>query len=242
VLQLREVDTFYGAIQALYGVSLDVQEGEIVAIIGPNGSGKSTAVRTIAGLRPARSGSIRFRGTPIETLRPDLIVRQGLALVPQGRQLFGGLSVRENLEMGSYIRNDPAAIHSDIERMFAIFPVLKDRLDQQAATLSGGEQQMVAIARALLSRPKLLMLDEPSNGLAPSIIDRVFDRIQEINKQGVTIVVVEQNVAVALAISHRTYVLESGCVVLEGASAELADDNKIQQLFLGGGAAAGTGG
>ncbi len=242
MLQLREVDTFYGAIQALYGVSLDVQEGEIVAIIGPNGSGKSTAVRTIAGLRPARSGSIRFRGTPIETLRPDLIVRQGLALVPQGRQLFGGLSVRENLEMGSYIRNDPAAIHSDIERMFAIFPVLKDRLDQQAATLSGGEQQMVAIARALLSRPKLLMLDEPSNGLAPSIIDRVFDRIQEINKQGVTIVVVEQNVAVALAISHRTYVLESGCVVLEGASAELADDNKIQQLFLGGGAAAGTGG
>ena len=237
MLQLRGVDTFYGNIQALHGVSLDVAEGSIVSIIGPNGSGKSTAVRTIAALRPARAGSILFQGQSIEKLPPDQIVRRGIALVPQGRQLFGGLTIRENLEMGAYIRNDRDGIRQDLDRLFHIFPILSQRLDQQAATLSGGEQQMVAIARALLSRPKLLLLDEPSNGLAPTVIDRVFDRIQEINAQGVTLVIVEQNVAAALAISHRTYVLENGRVILEGDSAQLMADDQIQSLFLGGGMA-----
>ena len=233
MLQLRKVDSYYGNIRALHEVSLDVAEGSIVAIIGPNGSGKSTTVRTISALNPARSGTITYRGVAIEGLRPDEIVRRGIALVPQGRQLFLGLSVQENLDMGAYIRKDHGSVREDVERMFSFFPVLAERREQQAATLSGGEQQMLAIARALLSRPSLLLLDEPSIGLAPTMVDRVFERIKTINAQGVTMVLVEQNVAAALAVADQVYVMESGRVALTGPASVLAADDRIQELFLG---------
>ena len=233
MLQLRDIDTYYGNIRALHGVSLDVQEGAIVAIIGPNGSGKSTTVRTVSALSPARAGTISFRGKAIERLRPDQIVRLGIAHVPQGRKLFFGLSVQENLDMGAYIRTDRAVVREDVERMFSIFPVLSERRGQEAATLSGGEQQMLAIARALLSRPSLLLLDEPSIGLAPAMVDHVFGCIKTINAQGVTVVLVEQNVAAALAVADPVYVMESGRVALTGPASVLAADDRIQELFLG---------
>ncbi len=233
MLQLSAVDTFYGNVQALHAVSLDVREAEIVAIIGPNGSGKSTVVRTISALSPARAGAISFRGTQIGRLSPDAIVRLGIAHVPQGCQLFLGLSVEENLQMGAYIRRDGDGIRADIARVFELFPILAERRKQPAATLSGGEQQMVAMARALLSRPKLLLLDEPSVGLAPAMIDRVFDRIREINRQGMTILIVEQNVASALTVADRAYVMENGRVALEGKGSDLLADSRIQALFLG---------
>ena len=233
MLQLCNIDSYYGNIKALHGVSLEAAEGSVVAIIGPNGSGKSTTVRTISALNPARSGTITYRGAAIERLRPDEIVRRGIVLVPQGRQLFLGLSVRENLDMGAYIRKDREAVREDVERMFSIFPVLAERRNQQAATLSGGEQQMLAIARALLARPSLLLLDEPSIGLAPTMVDRVFERIKTINLQGVTVVLVEQNVAAALSIADQVYVMESGTVALTGTAADLLADDRIQELFLG---------
>jgi len=240
VLQLRDVDTYYGNIRALHGVSLDVPEGAIVAIIGPNGSGKSTTVRTVSALSPARAGTISFRGKAIERLRPDQIVRLGIAHVPQGRQLFLGLSVRENLAMGAYIRSDSEAVKSDVDRVLEMFPVLRERSGQQAATLSGGEQQMLAIARALLARPALLLLDEPSIGLAPAMVDRVFERINAIRAQGVTVVVVEQNVAAALAVADTVYVMESGRVALTGNAQALLADDSIRRVFLGAGVPAGN--
>lgn len=241
MLQLRKVDSYYGNIRALHEVSLDVAEGSIVAIIGPNGSGKSTTVRTISALNPARSGTITYRGAPIEGLRPDEIVRRGIALVPQGRQLFLGLSVQENLDMGAYIRTDRAAVREDVERMFSIFPVLAERRGQEAATLSGGEQQMLAIARALMSRPRLLLLDEPSLGIAPILVRQIFEAIREINERdGMTILLVEQNAYHALRLAHRGYVLVNGAVTMTGGGRELLARPEVRAAYLeaGGGVTA----
>jgi branched-chain amino acid transport system ATP-binding protein len=235
MLELVNVDSFYGNVQALRAVTLSIPDGSIVALLGPNGSGKSTLVKTISALVAARAGQIVFEGERIERLSPDKIVRRGIAHVPQGRQLFLGLTVMENLQMGAYVRSDSVAVKTDIARILELFPHLADRARMLAATLSGGEQQMLAIARALLSRPKLLLMDEPSIGLAPSMIDRVFEQIVELNGRGITVLVVEQNVASALAVSQLTYIMESGRIVLSGNSADLSNDDRIQKLYMGAG-------
>jgi branched-chain amino acid transport system ATP-binding protein len=238
MLELRNVDSFYGSVQVLRAVTLSIPDGSIVALLGPNGSGKSTLVKTISALVAARAGQIVFEGERIERLSPDKIVRRGIAHVPQGRQLFLGLTVMENLQMGAYVRSDSAVVKTDIAQILELFPQLADRTRMLAATLSGGEQQMLAIARALLSRPKLLLMDEPSIGLAPSMIDRVFEQIVELNGRGITVLVVEQNVASALAVSQLTYIMESGRIVLSSNSADLSNDDRIQRLYLGAGSVA----
>jgi branched-chain amino acid transport system ATP-binding protein len=233
LLELENVTLLYGRIQALHGISLTVDEGEIVALIGANGAGKTTTMRAISGLRPVAQGSIRFDGKDITRLRADLRVIRGVSQSPEGRGIFPGMSVRENLEMGAYTRRNRGEISQDMERAFTLFPRLKEREKQVGGTLSGGEQQMLAVGRALMSRPKLLLLDEPSMGLAPMLIQQIFDIIVEINEQGTTVLLVEQNAQQALSRAHRAYVLETGRIVKSGTGTELLHDPSVKDAYLG---------
>ena len=233
MLKLNNVETSYGNIKALKGVSFEVPERGIVTLLGANGAGKTTTVRTIAGLTPATSGSIEFEGKRIERLRPDRVVSLGISLVPQGRLLFPELTVEENLELGAYTRNHQAEIRRDIEKAYAQFPILKDKRSHDAGTLSGGQQQMLAVARSLMSRPKLLILDEPSLGLAPRIVEEILGIIQRIRDDGTAILLVEQNANMALAISDHGYVLESGQVMISGTASALMHNPQVQQAYLG---------
>ncbi|MGE5412603.1 MAG: ABC transporter ATP-binding protein [Syntrophomonadaceae bacterium] len=232
MLEVRDLSVSYGAIGALNGVSLSLSEGEIVTLIGANGAGKTTTLRAIMGLVRAAGGEVRYRDAPTRTLRTHQLVRDGLVLVPEGRIVFANLSVQENLEMGAYARRD-GRIAADFERVYALFPRLKERIRQTAGTLSGGEQQMLAIGRALMSRPRVLLLDEPSLGLAPIVVHAIFEAILEIHRAGVTVLLVEQNANAALRHSDRAYVLETGRVALEGASAEVAANPKVKEAYLG---------
>jgi branched-chain amino acid transport system ATP-binding protein len=233
MLEVQEIETFYGNIQALKGVSLTVDEGEIVTLIGSNGAGKSTTLRSISGISPPRSGSIRFRGDEISRTAPQDIVALGISQSPEGRHCFPRMTVRENLDMGAYLRRDNE-IADDIERVFALFPRLQERERQKANTMSGGEQQMLAIGRALMARPKLLLLDEPSMGIAPVLVDRIYETIAEIAQQGTTILLVEQNANYALGVSSRGYVLETGRVALSDSSESLRSNPQVQAAYLGG--------
>jgi branched-chain amino acid transport system ATP-binding protein len=233
LLELENITLLYGRIQALHGISLTVGEGEIVALIGANGAGKTTTMRAISGLRPVAQGSIRFDGRDITRLRADLRVVRGVSQSPEGRGIFPGMTVRENLEMGAYTRRNRSEINEDLERAFTLFPRLKEREKQVGGTLSGGEQQMLAVGRALMSRPKLLLLDEPSMGLAPMLIQQIFDIIVEINEQGTTVLLVEQNAQQALSRAHRAYVLETGRIVKSGTGTELLHDPSVKDAYLG---------
>jgi branched-chain amino acid transport system ATP-binding protein len=233
LLEISDVSLLYGRIQALHGISLHVEEGEVVALIGANGAGKSTTMRAISGIRPIAGGAIRFAGEDISKLRADLRVVRGLSQAPEGRGIFPGMSVLENLDMGAYTRKDRAGIASDLARVFELFPRLAERRKQAGGTLSGGEQQMLAVGRALMSRPKLLLLDEPSMGLAPMLIRQIFSIISEINQQGTTILVVEQNAQQALSHAHRAYVLETGRIVKTGTGSELLHDPAVKEAYLG---------
>ncbi len=232
LLDVADIHTYYGAIQALRGVSLTVEEGEVVTIIGSNGAGKSTTLRSISGLTPASAGKVTFEGRDITRLAAHEIVDCGIALSPEGRHCFARMSVRENLDMGAYRRRD-SGIGEDLDRIFDLFPRLKERERQNAGTMSGGEQQMLAIGRALMARPKLLMLDEPSMGIAPILVQRIYETIAEINRQGVAILLVEQNANYALDVSKRGYVLETGEVALTNDSDELRNDPAVQRAYLG---------
>jgi branched-chain amino acid transport system ATP-binding protein len=232
ILEVRDLRVSYGAIEALRGVSLRLAAGEIVTLIGANGAGKTTTLRAIMGLVPAKEGEIRFRGEPTRSRPTFRLVRQGLILVPEGRAIFANLTVRENLEMGAYARRD-GGIAADFEKVYGIFGRLKEREKQTGGTLSGGEQQMLAIGRALMSRPKVLLLDEPSLGLAPILVHTIFEAIVEIHRQGTPVLLVEQNANAALKHSNRAYVLETGKVSLEGTSAEVAANPKVKEAYLG---------
>jgi branched-chain amino acid transport system ATP-binding protein len=232
MLRIDGIDVSYGKIRALKGVALEVARGEIVALLGNNGAGKTTTLKTVSGLlRPTR-GTITLEDQPLTGVPAHAIVKRGLAHVPEGRRIFNRLTVRENLVMGAYTRRD-AGIAADLERVFALFPRLSERIGQVAGTLSGGEQQMLAIARALMLRPRLLLLDEPSMGLAPVLVEQIFDTVADINRQGMTILLVEQNAAMALSIAHRGYVLETGSIALAGTSAELSDNADVRRAYLG---------
>ncbi len=233
LLRVDQLEVRYGQLAAVRGVSFHVDAGELVGVIGPNGAGKSTTLAAIAGLLRPAAGSIEFDGESIAGSKPDAIVRRGIALVPEGRHIFGSLTTEENLQIGASIRRDRAGIASDIERVLTVFPRLRDYLKTSAGRLSGGEQQQLAIARALLARPKLLMLDEPSLGLAPIIVDRVFDTVAELRREGVTVLLVEQNARVAVELADRTYVLRQGAVARAGSRAELAQDAGFQEAYLG---------
>jgi branched-chain amino acid transport system ATP-binding protein len=232
LLELSDVHVHYGKIEALKGVSLAVDEGEIVTLIGGNGAGKTTTLKTISGLRPVAAGTIRLAGESIVGMAPHRLVGMGVAHAPEGRGVFPGMTVRENLEMGAYGRRG-ADLRPDLERVLDLFPRLGERIKQFAGTLSGGEQQMLAIGRALMARPTLLLLDEPSMGLAPKLVAQVFETITEINRQGTTILLVEQNAAQALQRAHRAYVIETGRVVIEGAAAELRASEAVRKAYLG---------
>lgn len=233
MLRLVDVHTYYGRIEALKGVSIEVEDGKIVCLIGANGAGKSTALMTISGIIRAAKGVIEFQNRPIHNLKPEEIVAMGISQVPEGRRIFPGLTVLENLEMGSYQRRDKASIAEDLECVFSLFPVLKDRRAQPGGTLSGGEQQMLAVARALMARPKLLLLDEPSLGLAPKLVEQIFETIVEINRSDTTIFLVEQNAQIALNISHYGFVMETGRIVLSDSSKSLLQNEKVRQSYLG---------
>jgi branched-chain amino acid transport system ATP-binding protein len=232
VLALEGLDVYYGEIHALKGVSLEVREREIVALLGNNGAGKTTTLKTISGLLAPRRGTVTFEGRPLHGVAPHAIVSRGIAHVPEGRRIFNRLTVRENLMMGAYLRRD-AGIGEDLARVFALFPRLHERITQVAGTLSGGEQQMLAIGRALMARPRVLLLDEPSMGLAPVLVEQIFDTIAEVNRQGTTILLVEQNAAMALSIATRGYVLETGAVVLAGTAANLSENTDVRRHYLG---------
>ncbi|HEY4235424.1 MAG TPA: ABC transporter ATP-binding protein [Lacipirellulaceae bacterium] len=234
LLDVKNLSVFYGAIQALRGVSLRVEPGEIVTLIGGNGAGKSTTLRTISGLLELKAGAIRFDGKTIEARLPHRMVERGLVQVPERRGIFANLTVDENLQLGAYTRKDAAGVRQDRHRALHLFPRIKERLSQQAGTLSGGEQQMLAIARAMLARPKLLMLDEPSLGLAPQFVQTIFQVIREINKEGTTILLVEQNASMALAVAHRAYVIEVGEIQMEGPAAKLAASDEVRKAYFGG--------
>ena len=232
MLQVDALDVSYGKIRALKGVGLEVARGEIVAVLGNNGAGKTTTLKTISGLlRPTR-GTISLDSEPLVGVPPHAIVLKGIAHVPEGRRIFNRLTVRENLMMGAYPRRD-AGIAADLDRVFALFPRLQERIAQVAGTLSGGEQQMLAIGRALMLSPRLLLLDEPSMGLAPVLVEQIFDTVADINRQGTTILLVEQNAAMALAVAQRGYVIETGAIVLSGTAAELADNPEVRRAYLG---------
>ena len=233
LLELEDAVLNYGKIEALHGISLEVAEGEIVALIGANGAGKTSTMRALSGVRGLASGRVSFDGEDVTKLRADQRLRKGLVLCPEGRGIFPGMTVTENLNMGAYTRKDKAAIEEDYDRVFGLFPRLQERKKQVAGTMSGGEQQMLAIGRALMSRPKLLMLDEPSMGLAPMLIQQIFDIITEIAQQGTTILVVEQNAKQALSRADRAYVLETGRIVKGGTGAELLDDPMVREAYLG---------
>jgi branched-chain amino acid transport system ATP-binding protein len=233
LLEVEGVDTFYGRVQALHGVSLHVDKGEVVALIGSNGAGKTTTLRTISGLIHPAKGSIRFDGKDITHTMAADVAKMGVGHAPEGRRLFPRMTVLDNLMLGAYPRNDKAGIKADLNRVFELFPRLKERVTQISGTLSGGEQQMLAIGRAMMSRPKVLMMDEPSLGLAPILVDTIFKVIAEINEQGVPILLVEQNAHKALDVAHRAYVLETGVIVQEGPGKELAQSEEVQKAYLG---------
>jgi branched-chain amino acid transport system ATP-binding protein len=233
LLEANDLHTFYGNIEALKGVSLRVEEGEVVTLIGSNGAGKSTTLRSISGLTPPREGSIKFDGTEIGEVPPQEIVQMGISQSPEGRHVFPRMTVRENLDLGAYLRKDRDGIDRDMERVFALFPRLRERERQKGGTMSGGEQQMLAIGRALMANPKLLLLDEPSMGIAPILVERIYETIAEINRQGTTILLVEQNANYALDVSKRAYVLETGKVALEDESAKLRTNPDVQKAYLG---------
>lgn len=234
MLTINDINVFYGAIHAIKGVSLEVNEGEIVTLIGANGAGKSTILRTISGLLKPKTGSIQFEGQEIAGMPAHEIVKTGISQVPEGRRIFAEMSVLENLELGAFTRKDKDGIKADMELVFNRFPRLKERISQLAGTLSGGEQQMLAMGRALMSRPRLLLLDEPSMGLAPLLIKEIFAIIQDINKTGTTVLLVEQNANMALSIAHRAYVLETGRITLSGDAKELAASDEVRKAYLGG--------
>jgi branched-chain amino acid transport system ATP-binding protein len=233
VLQLADVHTYYGNIRALRGLTLSVERGEIVTLIGGNGAGKTTTLRTILGLVRPRRGSVSFNGARLDTLATDRIVRLGIAQSPEGRHIFPRMSVLENLELGAFARRDRDGIAPDLERVLSLFPRLRERLSQKGGTLSGGEQQMLAISRALMARPGLLLLDEPSMGLSPILVETIFRIIQDINRQGTTILLVEQNARMALRVAHRGYVIQTGRIVLHDAAAELLRSDLVRKTYLG---------
>ena len=233
ILEVDGIHTFYGAIQALKGISLEVRDGEIVTLIGSNGAGKTTTLRSINGLNHPRRGKIVFEGNDITTTPAHEVVKRGISQSPEGRKLFPRMTVTENLDLGAFHRTDRAEMQEDLDRVFSLFPRLAERKSQKAGTLSGGEQQMVAIGRALMARPTLLLLDEPSMGLAPIFVERVFETIKEINQQGTTILLVEQNAMMALEVANRGYVLETGTVALAGDAAALRRDEQVQKTYLG---------
>lgn len=234
LLVVENLSVSYGSIEALRDISLSVESGEVVTLIGANGAGKTTTLCTISGLLQPNRGSIRFDGQAIQNWAPHRVVKSGLVQVPEGRKIFANLTVDENLQLAAFLRKDRAAIRSDRERALELFPRIRERLGQQAGTLSGGEQQMLAIARALVARPKLLMLDEPSLGLAPQLVRSIFQVIREINREGTTILLVEQNANMALQVAHRAYVIEVGKIRMEGPAAELAASDEVRKAYLGG--------
>jgi len=233
MLELSDVHTYYGNIRALRGISLAVESGEIVTLIGANGAGKTTTLRTVLGLARPRRGTVRFRDRAIHGLTPDRIVRLGIAQSPEGRRIFPRMTVLENLELGAFARSDHEGIAPDLERVFTLFPRLRERSTQKGGTLSGGEQQMLAIGRALMARPTLLLLDEPSMGLSPILVDAIFGIIRDINAQGTTILLVEQNARMALRVAHRGYVMQTGRIVLEGRADELLHSDVVRKPYLG---------
>jgi branched-chain amino acid transport system ATP-binding protein len=234
MLELRDVHTYYGAIHALRGISLTINEGEIVTLIGSNGAGKSTTLRTISGLLKPRQGEILFNDAPIAGRPPHEIVGLGVCQSPEGRRVFPRMSVHENLEMGAFSRKDKSALSADYDRVYGLFPRLKERVSQSAGTLSGGEQQMLAMGRALMAAPKLLLLDEPSMGLAPILVEQIFDIVRTINTQGTTVLLVEQNALMALAVAHRGYILQTGEIVLSDEAAALSKNEGVRRAYLGG--------
>ncbi|MGQ9466924.1 MAG: ABC transporter ATP-binding protein [Anaerolineae bacterium] len=234
LLRVENLHVSYGAIRALHGISFHVEKGEIVTLIGANGAGKSTTLRTISGLLPADRGKIVYDGTDITNIGADQIVRMGIVQVPEGRKIFAPLTVRENLEMGAFTQRDKREIEESMEFVFSIFPRLRERAEQMGGTLSGGEQQMLAVGRALMAKPRLLLMDEPSMGLAPILVEEIFNIIQRINQEGVTILLVEQNAHMALSVAHRGYVLETGVIQMEGTAAELRDNPRVREAYLGG--------
>ena len=234
LLKINDINVYYGAIHAIKGISLEVNEGEIVTLIGANGAGKSTTLRTISGLLKPKTGSIEFEGKNIAGVADQNIVKAGISQVPEGRRVFAEMTVMENLELGAFIRKDKDGIAKDLKMVFERFPRLEERINQQAGTLSGGEQQMLAMGRALMSRPRLLLLDEPSMGLAPLLIKEIFSIIQDINKAGTTVLLVEQNANMALSIANRAYVLETGRITLSGDAKELAASEDVRKAYLGG--------
>lgn len=234
MLEIKDLHVHYGVIEALKGISLEVNEGEIVALIGANGAGKTTMMQSISGIVKKTSGDVMFLNESIMKANPKHIVEMGLTQVPEGRRIFTGMSVYENLMMGAFLRKDEDGIKRDYEKVCEQFPILKERMNQDASTLSGGEQQMLAMGRALMAKPKLLLLDEPSMGLAPILVKEIFNIIEEINKAGTTVLLVEQNAKMALSIAHRAYVLETGKVVMSGTGEELAKSSDVQKAYLGG--------
>ncbi len=233
MLEVENIHSYYGNIHALKGISLTVDKGEIVTLIGANGAGKSTTLRTITGILKPREGHVRLEGDELSRYKPHEIVYKGVAMVPEGRRIFARLNVTENLEMGAYSRNDKREVEDSLERVFTLFPRLKERQNQVAGTLSGGEQQMLATGRALMAHPRILLMDEPSMGLAPVLVEAIFDTIEKINKDGTTILLVEQNALMALSIAHRGYVLQSGEIVLQDVAANLKQNETVQKAYLG---------
>ena len=234
MLKVENINVYYGAIHALKGISVEVKEGEIVTLIGANGAGKSTILRTITGLLRTKTGNVLFEGNSVAAMAPEEIVKKGISQVPEGRRIFANMSVEENLELGAYIRSDKPGIRKDIDKVFERFPRLGERRKQIAGTLSGGEQQMLAIGRGLMSQPRLLLLDEPSMGLAPLLVKEIFSIIKEINASGTTILLVEQNANMALSIAHQAYVLETGRITLSGSAKELMESEEVRKAYLGG--------
>jgi branched-chain amino acid transport system ATP-binding protein len=232
-LQVIGLSASYGTVPAITDVSLEVRRGEIITLIGANGAGKSTVIKCICGLHKPSAGSVRLFGENLTGLTPDQLVKKGLSVVPEGRRLFTSMTLRENLELGAYTRNDPAAVRQDLERVLNLFPELRDRLSTVAGSFSGGQQQMVAVARALMSQPRIMLLDEPTIGLAPVVVERISDLMLEIAKSGVDILIVEQNAEVALAIAHRAYILEVGRVIAEDVAKTLAQSEQVQKAYLG---------
>jgi branched-chain amino acid transport system ATP-binding protein len=233
VLEIKDLHTYYGNIHALKGISLHVEQGEIVSLIGSNGAGKTTTLRTIQGLIRPREGTILFEGSPLQSLSAQAIVRLGISQSPEGRLIFPRMTVQENLEMGAFSRRDSLGIKSDLEKALHLFPRLRERINQKGGTLSGGEQQMLAIARAMMARPRLLLLDEPSMGLAPILVSQIFSIIRDINAQGTTILLVEQNARMALTVCHRGYVLQTGQIVLTGTAKDLQSNETVRKAYLG---------
>lgn len=234
MLKVNDIDVYYGNIQALKGISLEVNEGEIVTLIGANGAGKSTLLQTISGLLKPKRGSIEYLGSAIDGKAAQAIVKAGISHVPEGRRVFANMTVEENLELGAYLRNDRDGIKKDMAHVYELFPRLLERRKQQSGTLSGGEQQMLAMGRALMAKPKLIIMDEPSMGLAPLMVKNIFNIIEMVNKEGTTVLLVEQNANMALSVAHRAYVLETGKIVLAGAAKELQESDEVKAAYLGG--------